>query len=69
MTTPSTPSVAAMFIITQFLSGNLSACEGNIVPSFLCSPLKALQHMIKIIMGKPAGSFINKHYSDIIASF
>ena len=62
------PAVAAVFVITKPLSGEIPACKCDVVPSGFSGTFEAFEYMIKIIMGQSAHGFIYKEDTKIMRS-
>ena len=60
------PAVTAVFVIAQPLSGEISACKCDVVPSGFSGTFEAFEYMIKIIMGQSAHGFIYKEDTKVM---
>ena len=61
-------TVTAVLIITEMLTGEVSACKSDVISSGFGSAFKAFQYMIEIIMGEATHGFVYKKYAKIITA-
>lgn len=61
-------TVTAVLIITEMLTGEVSAGKSDVISSGFGSAFKAFQYMIEIIMGEATHGFVYKKYAKIITA-